>query len=312
MSRILLTGKNGQVGWELQRTLATLGEVIALDRHGIDLANPDSIRRAVREYKPNLIVNAAAYTAVDTAEEEPGLAMAINGIAPGILAEEAKKLGATVVHYSTDYVFDGNKDTPYTEEDATNPLNVYGKTKLAGERALQAVGAPHLIFRTSWVYGARGKNFLLTMLRLARERDELRIVNDQTGAPTWSRMIAAATAQILAQLYSPFTVHQLPVLNHPSLFTDISGIYHLSATEETTWFGFTKEILEQAGAMPGYKVKSLHPILTSEYPLAAARPGYAVLSHQKTAQTFGIVLPSWRHMLALCMQEMGHVSSRLD
>jgi dTDP-4-dehydrorhamnose reductase len=190
MTRILLTGKNGQVGWELQRTLATLGEVVTLDRQDLDLADPDSIRRVVREHKPNLIVNAAAYTAVDKAEEESDLAMVINGTAPGILAEEAKRLSAAIIHYSTDYVFDGSKNTPYTEEDAPNPLNVYGRTKLAGERAIQAVGAPYLILRTSWVYGMRGKNFLLTILRLARERNEIKVVNDQIGAPTWSRIIA--------------------------------------------------------------------------------------------------------------------------
>ena len=185
--KILLTGKNGQVGWELQRTLAPLGEVVAVDRQALDLANPDAIRALIREVKPALIVNPAAYTAVDKAESEPELAMAVNGIAPGIMAEEAKRLGAAMIHYSTDYVFDGTQTSPYTEKDRPNPGNVYGKTKLAGEQAIQAVGVPHLILRTSWVYGSRGRNFLLTILRLAQERDELKIVDDQIGAPTSSR-----------------------------------------------------------------------------------------------------------------------------
>src|SRR5512146_587709 len=190
LSRILVTGRNGQVGFELLRSLAGLGEVVAVGRERMDLADPDAIRRTVRETKPDLIVNAAAYTAVDQAESEPELALAINGVAPGILAEESKRLGAVLIHYSTDYVFDGSKGAPYTEDDEPRPLSVYGRTKLAGERAIQAVDVPHLILRTSWVYGARGKNFLLTILRLARERNELSIVDDQIGAPTWCRSLA--------------------------------------------------------------------------------------------------------------------------
>ncbi|MDO9064018.1 MAG: dTDP-4-dehydrorhamnose reductase, partial [Sulfuricella sp.] len=228
--KILLIGKNGQVGWELQRTLATLGDVVAIDRQGMDLANPDSIRSAIRIIRPDLIANAAAYTAVDKAESEPELAMAINGIAPGIMAEEAKRLGAAMIHYSTDYVFDGTKTSPYTEEDAPNPLSVYGKTKFAGEQAILAVGIPHLIFRTSWVYGLRGRNFLQTILRLAKERDELKVVDDQIGAPTWSRMIAEATSQILAQSF-------LPLTPHPSLLTQYGGIYNLTAAGRTSWCG---------------------------------------------------------------------------
>jgi len=297
MTRILLTGKNGQVGWELQRTLATLGEVIALDRESMDLADPDSIRRTVREHKPNLIVNAAAYTAVDRAEEEPDLAMAINGIAPGILAEEAKRLGAAVIHYSTDYVFDGKKHEPYTEENVPKPLNVYGKTKLAGERAIQDVGAPNLIFRTSWVYGTRGKNFLLTILRLAREREELRIVSDQIGAPTWSRMIAEATAQVLAQI----TSHATPL---SKLFSDISGVYHLSAGGETSWFGFAKAILANQLA-PTVPVPRLTPVRTEEYPARATRPKYSVLSNVKLNRKFGLIMPQWENSLGLCREGSG-------
>ena len=198
--RILVTGANGQVGWELQRTLQTLGDVIACDRVTLDLANPDSIRERVRAIKPEVIVNAAAYTAVDKAESEPELAMAVNGVAPGILAEEAKRLGALLIHYSTDYVFDGTKSDAYLEDDRTNPLSEYGKSKLAGEKAIEASGEAYLIFRTSWVYASRGKNFLLTMLRLANEREELRVVDDQFGAPTWCRTVAEGTAHVVAKL----------------------------------------------------------------------------------------------------------------
>lgn len=298
IGKILLTGKNGQVGWELQRTLATLGEVIALDRHGLDLANPDSIRRAVREHKPNLIVNAAAYTAVDKAEEESDLAMVVNGTAPGILAEEAKRLGAALIHYSTDYVFDGNKDGPYTEDDVPNPLNVYGRTKLAGEQAIQAVGAPHLIFRTSWVYGMRGKNFLLTILRLAKERDELRVVNDQIGAPTWCRMITEATAQILAQIYSPMVHHSSPI-------ADISGIYHLTAGGQTSWHGFAKAIVELASALtPSPKAVRLIPVGSDQYPTPARRPRNSLMSNRKLMVSFDITMPFWTVSLERCLSEM--------
>ncbi|MHB8727685.1 MAG: dTDP-4-dehydrorhamnose reductase [Sulfuricaulis sp.] len=294
MTRILLTGKNGQVGWELQRTLATLGDVIALDRHGLDLADPDSIRRVVREIKPYLIVNAAAYTAVDKAEEEPDLAMVINGIAPGILAEEAKKLGAALIHYSTDYVFDGNKDGPYTEDDAPNPLNVYGKTKLAGEQAIRAVGAPHLIFRTSWVYGMRGKNFLLTILRLAKERDELRIVNDQIGAPTWCRMVAETTAQVVVQLSCP---------QAEGWSEGTSGIYHLTAADQTSWFGFAKAILNHVSRPAAVRLPRLTPVTTQEYPTPAKRPRNSVLSNTRLRQRFGLWLPGWEIGLRLSVEE---------
>ncbi|MDP3685991.1 MAG: dTDP-4-dehydrorhamnose reductase [Sulfurimicrobium sp.] len=287
--KILLTGKHGQVGWELQRTLATLGEVVALDRQTLDLGNPDSIRAAIREVKPGLIVNPAAYTAVDKAESEPELAMAVNGTAPGIMAEEAKKLGAALIHYSTDYVFDGCKTSPYTEDDIPNPINVYGKSKLAGEQAIQAVGVPHLILRTSWVYGMRGKNFLLTVLRLAKERDALKIVDDQIGAPTWSRMIAEASAQIIAQAYAPVSHRPLPI-------ADDSGIYNLTAAGRTSWCGFTRAILENA--REGTRVS---PIPTTDYPLPAPRPLFSLLASDKLTETFGVKLPSWDDALALCM-----------
>ncbi len=285
MLRILLAGKTGQVGWELQRTLAALGQVIALDRRGMDLADPDSIRSAIRACDPRIIVNAAAYTAVDQAESEPDLALAINGLAPGIMAEEAKKLGALLVHYSTDYVFDGAKTAPYVEEDAPNPINAYGSSKLAGERAVAASGARYLILRTSWVYGARGKNFLRTILRLAQERDELRIVDDQIGAPTWCRSIAEATAQVLAYIQTR---------DAPEAY----GTYHLSAAGSTSWFGFAQAILEHSGS----SCKAI-PIPTREYPLPARRPANSVLSNARLNARFGITLPDWRAALKLCLQQ---------
>ena len=229
MRKILLTGKNGQVGWELQRTLALLGDIVVVGHHEMDLANPDSIRKVIRQVQPELIVNAAAYTAVDKAESEPDLAMAINGVAPGIMAEEAKRLNAAIIHYSTDYVFDGNSDRPYAENDAPNPVNVYGATKLAGERAIQSMGVAHLILRTSWVYGARGRNFLLTILKLAKERSELKIVNDQIGAPTWCRMLAEVTSQMVVQHYSPVSRQAIPI-------SEASGVYHVVPAGSVSWY----------------------------------------------------------------------------
>lgn len=282
--RILLTGKNGQVGWELQRTLATLGEVTALGSRELDLRDGDALRTAVRELRPAIIVNPAAYTAVDQAEQERDAAFAINATAPGILAEEAARLDALLLHYSTDYVFDGAKQAPYTENDTPNPLNVYGESKLAGERAVAAAGGRHLILRTSWVYGARGKNFLLTMQRLGKERDELRIVNDQTGAPTWSRAIAEASAQILAQR------HAWP--------QSTGGLYHLACGGETTWFGFAQAILENTEKPP-----RLTPITTADYPLPAQRPANSRLDCRRLLDDFGITLPDWRDALRLCLDE---------
>lgn len=288
--RILLTGKNGQVGWELQRTLAPLGEVVALDRQQLDLANPDQIRERVREIKPKLIVNAAAYTAVDKAEEEPELAMAINGLAPGILAEEAKRLNAAIVHYSTDYVFDGTQNAPYTEEDQPNPLNVYGKTKLEGERAIQTVGVPHLILRTSWAYGLRGKNFLLTILRLAKERNELRVVDDQIGAPTWSRMIAEVTGSILAK--------------EGTAVFEQRDVYHISAHGQTSWYGFAKAILKLTQEfMPDTSNFKAHlePISSAEFVAQAQRPRYSKLDSTKIERTWGASLPFWEDTLKMAL-----------
>lgn len=296
--RILLTGKNGQVGWELQRTLSTLGEVIALGQAEMDLANPDAIRKICGEVKPNLIVNPAAYTAVDKAETEPALALAINGAAPGILAQEAQRLGAALIHYSTDYVFDGSKNTPYTEQDIPNPQNIYGSSKLAGERAIQAVDVPHLILRTAWVYGRRGKNFLLTMQRLASERPLLKVVDDQVGAPTWARLLAEATAHIVAQGLS----RDQETVN--SYLRQHSGVYHMSCAGHTSWHGFANAIL--AGVNTGTHANAsaqLQPIPSSEYPTPAARPAYSVLSNAQLAQTFGITLPDWRIALEMVLAE---------
>ncbi len=300
MRKILLTGKNGQVGWELQRTLATLGDVIAVGHHEMDLADPDSIRRVIGRVGPDLIVNAAAYTAVDKAESEPDLAMAINGIAPGIMAEEAKRLNATIIHYSTDYVFDGAGKHPYVEENAPNPLNIYGKTKLAGERAIQAAGVSHLILRTSWVYGTRGRNFLLTILRLARERGELKIVDDQFGNPTWSRVLAEVTAQMLAQYFSPRENNRNSV--------PTPGLYHVSSGGMTTWHGFSEAILK-AQVHRHFPVQ-LKPIKSSEYESPAKRPQNSCLSNEKFSSTFNLALPSWEKSLSMCMDEINEVVAK--
>ncbi|MBI3523299.1 MAG: dTDP-4-dehydrorhamnose reductase [Betaproteobacteria bacterium] len=283
MKKILLTGRDGQVGWELQRTLAPLGEVTAYSRATLDLADSAAVCAAIRALRPDLIVNAAAYTAVDQAESENSLAMQINGQAPGVMAEESKKLGSLLVHYSTDYVFDGTKDNAYIEDDRPDPINAYGRSKLAGEQAIQAVGCRHLIFRTSWVYGLRGKNFLRTILRLAEERTELRIINDQFGAPTWSRMIAGATALSCVRKTPP------------------EGLFHLASGGATSWHGFTQAILELTRHLRT-REPVLAAIATREYPLPAARPQNSRLSCERLAAEAGIRLPDWRTALGLCLE----------
>ena len=296
--RILVTGNNGQVGWELRRTLMTLGEVVSVGRRvsnaalQMDLADLDTIRHVLREVKPDLIVNAAAYTAVDKAELEPELVMTVNGIAPGVMAEEAKLLKAAIIHYSTDYVFEGIKATPYSELDMPNPQNTYGKTKLAGEQAIQSVGAPYLILRTSWVYGLRGKNFLLTMMKLAQEREELRVIDDQIGAPTWSRSIAEVTAQIVS--YSLQNMYDF-------LFNQ-SGIYHLSANGQTSWYGFAKEIFDCNPKPSKLKMQRVIAIASDQYPTLARRPAYSLLDSHKLYKTFGLVLPDWQKTLELVLE----------
>jgi dTDP-4-dehydrorhamnose reductase len=278
---ILVTGSTGQLGFELARLLPPCGNVIAADRARLDLADPDAIVAAVRGAKPDLIFNAGAYTAVDLAEKERDDAAAVNARAPGILAEEAKRIGAVLIHYSTDYVFDGTRTTPYPETAPTSPLNVYGATKLEGERAIAAVGGSALVFRTSWVYGMRGRNFLLTIRKLAAERDELRIVSDQIGVPNWCRSLAEATVKIAGE--------------RPSALADNAGVYHLSATGAASWYDFARAIVGDV-ATP-----RVVPIATADYPLPARRPAYGVLDTALFQATFGFALPEWGDELARCL-----------
>ncbi|MHB1700062.1 MAG: dTDP-4-dehydrorhamnose reductase [Acidobacteriaceae bacterium] len=294
--RILLTGSNGQVGWSLARSLAPVGEVFAPERAEMDLALPQSIRAAVRSFRPEWIVNPAAYTAVDKAESEPEMAYAVNRDAVAVLAEEARALNAGVVHYSTDYVFDGASATPYLETDATGPLGVYGASKLAGEQALAASGAPHLIFRTSWVYGARGKNFLLTILKLAREREELRVVADQHGAPTWCGDLARITAEAIRGTEAR-AVEQ--GCSPAEALAETSGIYHACNSGETTWHGFAAEAVRQMQERePGRRFASLVPIATAEYPTPARRPQYSLLNCGKLESRLGLRMGEWKRSLA--------------
>ncbi len=289
--RILLTGATGQVGWELARSLQGMGDVHAPTRSEMDLLDTDSVVRTLRDFAPDIIVNPAAYTAVDRAETEEAAAYQVNAVVPGVMAEEAKRTGALVVHYSTDYVFDGTSSTPYREDDPTNPQNAYGRTKLAGETAIAASGANHLVLRTSWVYGSRGANFLLTVQRLARERDELRIVSDQHGAPTWCRTIAELTSQVLVQGVGERGVDA-------DFWREHGGLYHLTAAGQTTWHGFTEAILDLSAPE---KRPNVVAIPTSAYPLPAKRPAYSVLDNDKLARTFGVRAPDWRDALALCL-----------
>jgi dTDP-4-dehydrorhamnose reductase len=286
--RILLTGKNGQVGRELQHLLPSLGKVVAFGREELDLASADAIRQTMRDVRPDIVVNAAAYTAVDRAEQTPDEAFAVNGIAPGLIAEEARRIGAFVVHYSTDYVFDGAQKAPYRETDVPNPLGIYGRSKLAGENAIRDSGATHYIFRTSWVYATRGHNFVHTILRLARERNELKIVDDQIGAPTWARTIAEIT---LAALKTPYRDH--------------GGLYHLTAAGAVTWFGFAKAILAEAKTLnPDLHMPRIIPITTSEYPLPAPRPANSRLDNTRLNTTFGFTATDWSVPFEQCMREI--------
>ena len=286
--RILLTGATGQVGWELRKTLAPLGEVKFFDRFGLDLADTPPLVATVRALQPAVIVNAAAYTAVDKAESERDLAFAINATAPRVLAEEAKRIGALLVHYSTDYVFDGEKASPYVEDDPTHPLSVYGASKLAGEQAIARSGCRHLTLRTSWVYGPRGRNFYLTMLRLAKERPELKVVDDQVGAPTSSAAIARATVAVLER------ARRSPAPG---------GLYHLTAAGATSWCGFAREIFAQAGlATP------VVPIPTEQYPTPARRPRNSRLDCARLRHAFGVSLGPWQEGLAEAMQARARLS----
>jgi dTDP-4-dehydrorhamnose reductase len=291
--RILLIGSDGQVGWELRRTLAPVGQVIAASLTGedgpsVDLTEPAALRRLFNETAPDAVINAAAYTAVDKAESEPELAQAINCDALAVLAELCAAPRVPVIHYSTDFVFSGVTDHPYREEDPAEPASVYGKTKLAGERVLLDSAAPALVFRTAWVYGVRGRNFLLTMLNLFRERSELRVVDDQVGTPTWSRMLAEITAQITYRLF------------HGNLdIEQVKGLYHVTGGGATSWFGFAEAIREAT-----HSECHLTPIPTSEYPAPAPRPAYSVLDTGRFRRTFGLTLPDWRHSLGLCLADL--------
>ena len=279
--KILLLGAGGQLGRELAALLPACGTTIALDRAGLDLADPDAIARTIRDVGPAFVVNAAAYTEVDRAEDERERAFAVNAAAPGVLAEEARRAGAVLVHYSTDYVFDGERTVPYDEDARPNPRTVYGESKLAGERAIAQAQTPALILRTSWVYSRTGRNFLTTMERLARERDELRVVADQTGVPNWTRALARITAALIARGRDDLVRH--------------AGLYHVSAQGEATWHAFARSILE------GRSVR-VTPIATADYPTRTRRPAYAVLDASRFARVFGLALPHWTECLRECLR----------
>lgn len=289
---ILLIGKNGQVGWELCRTLAPLARLTALGRPEIDLTEPAATRALVRQTRPDLVLNAAAYTAVDRAESDAETAHRINAVAPGALSEAAREVGAWIIHFSTDYVFDGAKREPYVETDAPNPLGVYGRTKLAGDEAVRAANPRHLIFRLCWVYGTRGQNFLLTIRRLARERETLRVVSDQFGCPTWSRLIAEAVALALRQVLTDADAARF------------AGTYHLAAGGHTNWHTFASRIVE---LMPPSerRCREVQAISTAEYPTPARRPAWSVLDCGKLKRTFGLELPDWEEGLRLAVETGG-------
>ncbi|MBK1701007.1 dTDP-4-dehydrorhamnose reductase [Thiococcus pfennigii] len=291
--RLLLIGANGQVGWELCRTLAPIGRVVTASvekgtDYWVDLADSESVSRLIQETRPDAVVNAAAYTAVDKAETEKAIAQRINADAPGMLGALLKDWGIPIIHYSTDFVFAGDTSLPYKEDDPTGPLNVYGATKLEGERRLLASGANAVILRTAWIYGARGSNFLLTMRRMFAEKEELRIVNDQTGSPTWSRMLAEVTSLVLHRLL----VGELEVER-------VKGVYHVTGAGQASWYDFACTILGTRGDQC-----RLRPISSAEYPAPARRPAYSVLDNTKIWETFGIQLPDWRQSLRQCLEEL--------
>ncbi len=293
--RLLLLGANGQVGWELNRSLMPLGEVVAIDRQQCDLSQPERLPALVRGISPAVIVNAAGYTVVDRAEGEEQLAMTVNGTAAGVLAEQARACGALLVHYSTDYVFDGTKEAPYLEEDVPNPVNAYGRSKLAGEIAIRQAGARYLIFRTSWIYAARGRNFVRMLMRLAAERDELPVVADQIGTPNWARNIADATVH---------AVRQATAERVDGSFA--SGLFHLTASGTTSWYGFAEAILDCAarnGLIAAQRLSRLRPVATEDYPTLAARPKNSRLGGNRLSEQFGISLPDWKQGLTLCLSE---------
>jgi dTDP-4-dehydrorhamnose reductase len=298
--RILLTGATGQVGGELLQTLKSLGEVIAPARGEMELANAASVRETIRVVRPRWIVNPAAYTAVDKAESEPELAYAINAEAVGVMGQEAQAIGAGVIHFSTDYVFDGSGSAPYRETDATSPVSVYGASKLAGERALAESGAGHMIFRTSWVYGARGKNFLLTILKLARERETLRVVADQYGAPTWSRDLARMTAEVIGQCEVRARNGEIA-----GVLADTGGVYHAAGTGETTWYGFAAEAVRlHQEREPNARFAEIEAITTAEYPTPAKRPANSRMNCGRLMERFGWKMMDWRDSLREVLAEL--------
>jgi dTDP-4-dehydrorhamnose reductase len=299
---ILLTGVNGQVGGELLPLLKSIGTVVAPTRSELDLTNAEAIRRFVAEVKPRWIVNPAAYTAVDKAEEEPELAFAINAIAPGVLGKAAADLGTPVLHFSTDYVFAGDGTSPWVETDQTSPLGVYGASKLAGEHALAASGAGHIIFRTSWVYGSTGKNFLRTILRLAREKEEMKIVADQHGAPTWSRDLARVVLHAIGRIEQLATEQSTTLVD---AIQPLSGVYHACDAGFTTWFGFAEEFVRLAQlAEPNQRFAKLLPISASEYPTPAKRPSNSRMSCEKLSSKMGFAMPDWKESTAAVVAEL--------
>jgi dTDP-4-dehydrorhamnose reductase len=303
--KILLLGKNGQVGWELQRALAPLGEMVALDRNSpdplrADFAEPESLAAVVRTVAPRIIVNAAAYTAVDKAESDADVARAVNADSPAVLAREAKSLGAWLVHYSTDYVFDGSGSTPWVEDSPTHPLSVYGRTKLEGEEAIRASGCRHLIFRTSWVYAARGGNFAKTMLRLAGERDKLTVIDDQVGAPTGADLLADLSAHALRSAVAR---------------PELSGTYHAVAAGETSWHGYARHVIEFArrGGHPiTVASESVEPVPTSAFPTPARRPGNSRMNTRKLRDAFGLTLPTWQSGVERMLTEVLNLTTARD
>ena len=293
MTRILLFGKTGQLGWELNRTLAPLGEIYALGPDELDLVDVAALVRTIHDVQPEIIINASAYTAVDRAEEEPKLAMLINAQVPQIMAEAAHKLNAAFIHYSTDYVFDGTKNSAYTEEDATNPLNVYGQSKLKGEQAIGQVGGAYVILRTSWVYSLRGDSFVTKALSWARKQDTLRIVTDQIGSPTWARSLAEISAAMVAR----------SLADPKKYFSERSGVYHLAGSGGVSRFDFTRAILDLDPHPEEQKVKKLEPALTAEFPTAARRPLFTALNCSRFETVFGLSLPNWRNALQWAMEK---------
>jgi len=284
--KILLTGATGQVGWELSRALAPLGGLITPDSTEFNLAEPESLRKNIREWKPDIIVNPAAYTAVDQAEREHDLVFRVNADSPKVLAEEAERLNIPMIHYSTDYVFDGEKGEPYRESDETRPLNIYGESKLQGEMAIQNIVEQHIILRTSWIYSLRGSNFLTTMLRLFKEKDEISVVNDQIGAPTWSRMVAEVTSIIMSQLHQK---------------ENGWGLYHLSASGESSWYHFVKEIKRVEDEKRKF---SINAISSEQYVTAATRPKNSLLNSRKLSQQWNVKLPRWDVSLKQCLESL--------